>query len=159
MDGTYWNGSYWPNWSTATWKYVGGVTAYAHWEAIPTQKYTLTLDANGGSVSGQTSISVQVEQGKNTNQAAANRTVTRAGYTLVGWYDTSSSSGGNMIFDASGYAVSGAYWNGSYWPNYSSATWNYTGSATAYARWTPNTYTVTFYGGGQTLGTATMETG
>ena len=157
-NGAYWNGSYSPGVSSATWKYVGSVTAYARWTPIPT--YTVTLNANGGSVSGQSTVSFQVQSGKNTNQAGAKRTVARSGYMLAGWYDTSASSGGNMIFNASGYAVNGTYWNGTYVPNSSSATWKYAGNVTAYARWTPiPKYRVTFYGGGKTLGSAMMEMG
>ena len=148
VNGKYWNGAYVKGTSSATWKFAGNVTAYAHWTPAPTQLYTLTLNANDGSVSGQPSVSVQVVYGKNTNQAAANRTVTRAGYVLVGWYDIA----GNAIFDKNGYAVNGMYWNGSYSPGVSSATWKYAGNVMAYALWTqapaPATYTVTLNANG-----------
>ena len=97
-----------------------------------------------------------MEVGKNTNQAAASAyKPTRAGYVLTGWYDAS----GKIMFDAQGRAANGAYWNGSYVKGQSSATWKYYGNVTAYAQWRQAACTVTFYGGGKTLGTATMEVG
>ena len=151
VNGIYWNGSYSPGVSSATWKLSGNATVYARW-MVDSGKYTLTLNANGGTVSGQSSVSVQVEKGKYTNQAAANRSVSRTGYTLAGWYDTSAASGGNIVFDANGYAANGTYWNGSYSPGSSSATWKYAGGVTAYARWTPVKYTVTLNANGGTVG-------
>ena len=105
---------------------------------VPPLQYTVVLDANGGMVSGQPSVSAQVEEGKYTNQAAGNRTVARDGYTLVGWYDTNAASGGNMVFNARGYAVNGIYWDGAYSPKVSSAKWKFAGNVTAYARWVKN---------------------
>ena len=125
---------------------LASVVASSLWGEGP---YTVTLDASGGSVSGKASVSFQVEVGKNTCQAGANRTVTRTGYTLYGWY-----AGGYIVFDSLGYAANGAYWNGSYLPKVSSATWNYAGNVTAYARWNPNKYTVTFNANGGTIGNA-----
>ena len=155
VNGTYWNGSYVPSKSSATWKYAGSVTAYARWAQ---NKSTVTLNANGGKVSGSATVSFQVEYGKYTSQAGANRTVSRSGYTLVGWFDTSASSGGNMVFNAQGYAVNGTYWNGSYVPSKSSATWKHTGNAVAYARWAQNKSTVTLNANGGTVsGTATVS--
>ena len=147
VNGKYWRGAYVPNSSSATWQYAGSVIAYARW----TPMYTVTF--HGG---GKTIGSATMEMGRNTNQAAASaHKPTRAGYTLTGWYDAN----GNILFNAQGYAVNGKYWNGTYSPGSSSATWKYAGNVTAYAYWTPNKYTVTFYGGGKTLGTATVETG
>ena len=84
---------------------------------------------------GKTLGSAPVEFGKNTSQAAASgKRPTRTGYTLTGWCDKD----GNVLFDAKGYAASGRYWNGSYSPNKSSATWKYAGNVTAYAQWKPN---------------------
>ena len=141
VNGTYWNGTYSPKVSSATWKYAGNVTAYAQWVQ---NNSTVTLDANGGTVSGQTTVSFSVEYGKYTNQAGANRSVSRSGYTLRGWYDAK--SGGNMVFDARGYAVNGVYWNGAYSPSVSSATWKGVGNVTVYAQWvaTPPYSVVTF---------------
>ena len=99
----------------------------------------MTLNANGGTVSGAATVFFPVEYGKYTSQAGAARTVSRTGYTLVGWFDDD----GNMVFDAHGYAVDGEYWNGSYEPGKTSATWKYLKGVTAYARWDANTYEVT----------------
>ena len=143
---SYWNKSW-------QWQYPSNLTIYAHWISAGN---TVTLDANGGSVSGQPSVSFPVENGKYTSQAGANRTVSRSGYTLVGWYDTSASSGGNMVFDARGYAVNGKYWDGAYSPNVSSAKWKFAGNVTAYARWvkTPPYRVVTFDANGGVIGDA-----
>ena len=153
VNGKYWDGSYSPGASSAKWKNAGGVTAYARWAQ---NKSTVTLNANGGTVSGAATVTAQVEYGKFTSQAAANRTVSRTGYTLVGWYDTNASSGGNMVFDARGYAVNGVYWDGAYSPKVSSATWKYSGNATAYARWVASSpyRVVTFDANGGTIGNA-----
>ena len=132
VNGKYWDGAYDPGKTAAKWKFSGNVTAYARWNPV-SNKYTVTLNANVGTVSGQSSVSFQVEVGKSTSQAGANRTIARSGYLLLGWYD----SEGVMVFDAKGYAVDGKYWNGSYWPNSSSATWKYAGNVTAYALWIP----------------------
>ena len=99
------------------------MTAYANWKA----GYTVTF--YGG---GKTLGTAIVEPGKNTNQAAASAyKPTRAGYVLTGWYD----AGGNILFDAQGRAVNGAYWSGSYVKGKSSATWKFSGNVTAYANW------------------------
>ena len=132
VAGKYWNGTYEPGKTSATWKYAGNVVAYARWAQV-SNKYTVTLNANGGTVDGQPGVSFQVEIGKSTGQAGAKRSVERSGYMLLGWYDMD----GNIVFDAMGYAVDGKYWDGEYWPNYSSATWKYAGNVTAYARWVP----------------------
>ena len=132
-SGKYWSGAYSPKVSSATWKYAGGVMAYARW--VASGYSVVTFDANGGSIGDAAYACVVVQSGKNTNQAGASGTkVTRTGYTLSGWYDAP--TGGNMIFNANGYAVNGTYWNGSYSPKVSSATWKYSGNVTAYARWT-----------------------
>ena len=149
VAGKYWNGSYEPKVSAATWKFAGNVVAYARWVRAT---YTVTLNANGGSLGGQPSVAVQVEYGKSTNQAVANQPVSYPGnYKLVGWYDTSAESGGNMVFDERGYAVSGRYWNGSYDPSGASAVWKYAGNVTVYARWARATYTVTLIANGGTV--------
>ena len=136
-----------------TWKYAGSVTAYARWAQT---KSTVTLNANGGTVSGAATVSFPVEYGKYTSQAGANRTVSRSGYALVGWFDTSAASGGNMVFNARGYAVNGTYWSGAYSPSVSSAAWKGAGNVTAYARWvkTPPYRVVTFDANGGAIGNA-----
>ena len=124
----------------------------------PAQKvpleYILTLDANGGTVSGQAYVTELIDYGKNTSQAAGNRTVVHTDYELVGWYDTSAARGGNMVFDARGFAVNGKYWGGAYSPKVSSAKWQYAGHVKAYARWvaSPQYSVVTFDANGGVIG-------
>ena len=124
----------------------------------PAQKvpleYILTLDANGGTVSGQAYVTEPIDYGKNTSQAAGNRTVVHTDYELVGWYDTSAARGGNMVFDARGFAVNGKYWGGAYSPKVSSAKWQYAGHVKAYARWvaSPQYSVVTFDANGGVIG-------
>ena len=131
------------------------------WQGMTVEYYapvfTVTLDANGGTVSGAATVSFPVEYGKYTSQAGANRTVSRSGYTLRGWYDAK--SGGNMVFDARGYAVNGVYWNGAYSPSVSSATWKGAGNVIAYAQWvaTPPYRIVTFDANGGALGNASCN--
>ena len=93
--------------------------------------------------------------GLNTNQdVASNYHPTRTYFTLTGWYDAND----NIMFDAQGRAVDGTYWNGSYVPGSSSATWKYAGDVTTYAHWEANEgfYELTFYGGGKTLGSVAV---
>lgn len=99
-------------------------TLYAHWTP---NTYTVTLNPNGGS-SGTSSVTATY------SSAMPSATMpTRPGYTFQGFYDTSSSTGGNQY-----YTLSGA----------SARTWDKTYNATLYARWTPNKYTVIFNANG-----------
>lgn len=109
--------------------YVGGggssytpsasITLYAFWTIIT---YTVTWDANGGSVS-PTSSSV------NYGSSVTAPTPSRSGYTFNGWYNAS--SGGSLIVNA----------GNSYTPS---------SSITLYAQWSVITYTVTYNGNGGT---------
>lgn len=92
-------------------------TLYAQWTPIT---YTVTWNANGGSVS-PTSSSV------NAGTSVTAPTPTRSGYTFNGWY--SASSGGSLIVNA----------GNSYTPS---------SSVTLYAQWTVIQYTVTFNANG-----------
>lgn len=66
-------------------------TLYAHWTA---KTYKLTLDANGGKISGNSTQTKQVNYGEAYGTLSA---PTRDGYSFVGWYSTSSSTGGEQI--------------------------------------------------------------
>ena len=55
-------------------------TIYAHWTKIP-EKYTLTLDPNGGSVAGQ--VTLPLTEGRPYPQLPV---PTKPGYDFVGWY-------------------------------------------------------------------------
>ncbi len=102
----------------------GTVTLTANWTA---KQYTLTFNANGGSVSTATR---QVAYGSTYGTLP---TPTRTGYTFVGWY--TAASGGNQV---------------------TSSTRMTTAGATIYAHWTANTYTVKFNDQGGTTNFADM---
>ena len=88
-------------------------TLYARWTA---KTYTVTFNANGGSVSPSSkSVTYDATYGDLA-------TPTRTGYTFVGWY--TSASGGTKIEASSTVSI--------------------TSAQTLYARWTAKTYTVTF---------------
>jgi len=83
------------------------ITLYAQWTAIIVT-YTVTWNANGGSVS-PTSSTV------NAGSSITAPTPTRSGYTMAGWYDAA--SGGNLIV-SSGFSYTPgssitlyAHWN------------------------------------------------
>ena len=93
------------------------VTLYAVWKA---KNYTVTFNANGGSVS-PNSKTVTYNSTYGTLP-----TPTRTGYTFNGWY--TSSSGGTKISSSSKVTI--------------------TSNQTLYAHWTINSYTVTFNANG-----------
>ena len=92
-------------------------TLYAHWTA---NTYTVTFDANGGSVS-PTSKTVTYD-----STYGDMPTATRTGYTFDGWYNAS--SGGSKVTDATSVTTDSDH--------------------TLYAHWTAKTYTVTFNSNG-----------
>jgi uncharacterized repeat protein (TIGR02543 family) len=93
------------------------ITMYARWSII---QYTVTFNANGGSVS-PTSSTV------NAGSSVTLPTPSRSGYTFNGWY-TSSSGGSYLGGGGSSYTPSS--------------------SVTIYAQWTAITYTVTWNANG-----------
>ncbi|MCL1947158.1 MAG: InlB B-repeat-containing protein [Chitinivibrionia bacterium] len=101
------------------------VTMYARWSPISYNTYTITFNANGGSVS--------ISQMSGTSGSTITLpTPTRSGYIFNGWY--SSSSGGTYYGDA-----------GDYYTVYSNVTmyarWTYTGG-----NYLSNDYTGTYNG-------------
>ena len=92
-------------------------TLYAHWTA---NTYTVTFDANSGSVS-PTSKTVTYD-----STYGDMPTATRTGYTFDGWYNAP--SGGSKVTDATSVTTDSDY--------------------TLYAHWTAKTYTVTFNSNG-----------
>ena len=102
-------------------------TLYARWTA---NTYKVTFDANGGTDGSTTSKNVTYD-----STYGELPTPTRTGYTFQGWY--SAVSGGTKI--TSGSTVST------------------TSDQTLYARWTANTYTVTFHANGGTDGSTTSK--
>ena len=71
-------------------------------------------------------------------------TFTRTGYTFAGWNENSSGTGSDWT-----------NWIGKPW------TWTYTRSITLYAKWKPNTYTVSYNanGGSGSMSTDTISYG
>ena len=66
---------------------TGNQTLYAHWTA---KTYTITFNANGGNLSGNSYITVKTGSRYGTLPTAA-----KSGYTFDGWY--TSGSGGTRI--------------------------------------------------------------
>lgn len=98
-------------------------------------KWTISLDQKGGS--GGTH-SITATYGQSMPQIAV---PTRTGYTFVGYFDTDSASGGTQYYTSIGE---------------SATTWDKTYNATLYARWTPNTYTITLNPNGGSEGTESV---
>lgn len=106
------------------------------------KKYTLTIDPNGGKLSGTNfgssngttnTASVTVTEKKDDYSVLG--TATRTNYTFLGFY--TAKTGGTQVFGANGKAVPGtSYWN-------SSSQWIYGGNLTVYAQWQAITKTVT----------------
>lgn len=111
----------------------GHPTLIAQWES---KEYTITLDANGGTVTAD-KVPVRYEETVNNRIASG---VNYPGYTFAGWWDAK--TGGNRIYDGTETYSSGTYWR--------NGLWSYTGNVNAYARWNVNTYTVTLNGMGAT---------
>lgn len=107
----------------------GTVTYYAY-VTRSTKSYTHTFNANGGGTVSPATIT------KTYNTALGTLpTVSRTGYTFVGWFDTSAASGGTQATTAT----------------------KVTGTKTWYARWSINSYTFTFdKNGGNTPSTTTI---
>ncbi|MDD2565775.1 MAG: InlB B-repeat-containing protein, partial [Candidatus Gracilibacteria bacterium] len=97
---------------TTTTVITGAVTYYAQWTAI---NYTVTFDANGGTISSPATKSVAY----NTAVGSLS-TTSRTGYTFAGWF--TATTGGTAITTATVI----------------------TGAVTYYAQWTAINYTVTF---------------
>lgn len=125
-------------WGTATTKQDNPLTNYnvsknqtltAHFKA---KTYAITLDKNGGNVSGSTTATY------NSSALADYSAATRSGYVLTGYY--TETSGGTKVIDAEGNLVASAtgYTDGN-------AKWIKTDVATPtlYAQW-ERVYTVTF---------------
>lgn len=107
---------------------VGGtVTLYAKWTA---NTYTVTLNKQSGT-GGSSSVTATY------GSAMPSATMpTRTGYTFGGYY-TSTSGGGTQYYTAGGA---------------SARTWNIAEAKTLYAKWTGNTYTITYVGNSNTGG-------
>jgi uncharacterized repeat protein (TIGR02543 family) len=104
--------------SLNVWNLTSDTTVYAGWSG---NTYTVTYDARGGTVSPST--------GTVTNGASYTLAVpTRTGYTFGGWY-TEADGAGTQLTNANGVSY---------------AVWAWLSGRTVYAKWTGNTYTVTY---------------
>ena len=105
------------------------VTYYAY-VTRSTKSYTHTFNANGGGTVSPATITKAYNTALGTLP-----TVSRTGYTFVGWFDTSAASGGTQATTAT----------------------KVTGTKTWYARWSINSYTFTFdANGGNTPSSTTI---
>ena len=121
----------------------GDLSLTATWKQKQAASYTVYFDANGGTIPGYgSSRSVTVTYG--TRNYYSTSGATRSGYRFLGWY--TSSSGGSQVYDSSGRAVAGTYWN-------SYNQWQYNGSVWLYAHWekTASTYSVYFDANGGSI--------
>lgn len=107
----------------------GTVTYYAY-VTRSTKSYTHTFNANGGGTVSPATITKAYNTALGTLP-----TVSRTGYTFVGWFDTSAASGGTQATTIT----------------------KVTGTKTWYARWSINSYTFTFdKNGGNTPSSTTI---
>lgn len=107
----------------------GTVTYYAY-VTRSTKSYTHSFNANGGGTVSPATITKAYNTALGTLP-----TVSRTGYTFVGWFDTSAASGGTQATTVT----------------------KVTGTKTWYARWSINSYTFTFdKNGGNTPSTTTI---
>lgn len=109
---------------------TGTVTYYAY-VTRSTKSYTHTFNANGGGTVSPATITKAYNTALGTLP-----TVSRTGYTFVGWFDTSAASGGTQA----------------------TTTTKVTGTKTWYARWSINSYTFTFNKNGGNTPSATTIT-
>lgn len=109
---------------------TGTVTYYAY-VTRSTKSYTHTFNANGGGTVSPSTITKAYNTALGTLP-----TVSRTGYTFVGWFDTSAESGGTQA----------------------TTTTKVTGTKTWYARWSINSYTFTFDKNGGNTPSATTIT-
>ena len=101
--------------------------------------YTVSYNANGGNGSMSTDT---ISYGK--DYTAKSNTFTRTGYTFAGWNEKVDGTGSDWTS-----------WIGKPW------TWTYKKSITLYAKWKPNTYTISYNanGGSGSMSTDTISYG
>ena len=109
---------------------IKGTVTYYTYVTRSTKSYTHTFNANGGGTVSPATITKAYNTALGTLP-----TVSRTGYTFVGWFDTSATSGGTQA----------------------TTTTKVTGTKTWYARWSINSYTFTFdKNGGNTPSSTTI---
>jgi uncharacterized repeat protein (TIGR02543 family) len=105
--------------SARTWELTAATTLYAKWTA---NTYTVSFDQQSGS-GGSSSVTATYALAMPSATAP-----TRTGYTFGGYY-TATAGGGTQYYTA---AMASA------------RTWDLTAATTLYAKWTANTYTISF---------------
>lgn len=109
-------------WNFDSDKVLGAVTLYAGWNP---NAYTVTFDANGGSVAtASKSVTYAAEYGSLP-------TPTRTGYTFNGWY--SAASGGTRILDATKVSTAGSHTLYAQWSIIRVVVPNFSGNSLSYA--------------------------
>jgi len=71
---------------------TSAIKLYAKWEKQPVATFTVTLDANGGTLTGEATL--QVDEDETMDAPVA----TRDGYTLTGWNTKADGTGDNITF-------------------------------------------------------------
>lgn len=105
-----------------------GISGYCSMNRLELiNSYTLTLNANGGSVS---KSSFKVWAGINDNYDLSDYLPTRSGYIFQGWY--TAASGGTQVYNSNGICTN----EGTYWK---SNTYVRGANATLYAHWIADT--------------------
>ena len=111
--------------SARNWDKASDTTLFAYWEA---NGYTLTMNANGGSISSNSnwtgsgsSVTKTVKYDSQYGTLPTSSNISRTGYTFDNWW--TSGSGGSRV--------------------YTTTVMNSTSGATIYAHWTPNIYKIT----------------
>ena len=97
----------------------GNLSYTANWSA---NQYTVSYDANGGTGTMDADTATY-----NENYITKANQFTRTGYRFVGWTENADGSGSNWTS-----------WIGKPWK------WTYTKNITLYAKWKPQTYTITY---------------
>ena len=135
---------------------IDAITLYAVWEP---KQFTVTLDASPGTFSnGSKTKEIVVQYGSNANNTLSDIPV-RPGYTLTGFYEDSF-----IVYDGNGqYSTTNGYWDstGCYAQDYffmSSGPDAPIDTSIIYkAKWTVNTYTITFNKNGGSGGTNSVS--
>ena len=113
--------------------YSSNTTYYAHWTA---NTYTISYNGNGNTGGSTASSTHTYDQSK----ALTANGFTREGYTFAGWTTNADGSGNS-------------YSNGQQVKNLATS-----GTVTLYAKWTANTYTISYNGNGNTGGSTASST-
>ncbi len=129
--------------SSKQWTYTSAPTLYAGWTA---NQYTITLNKNGG-----TGGTGSVKATYNSSSLSASITnPTKTGYTFGGWYSGSGGTG-TLVISTSGALQANVTISSVAWTNASSQ-WVKDTGVTLYAKWTANTYTISFSNSGTGYG-------